>query len=176
MRRYIERADQIARVVEVNLDLAFDRAPLDVARLWGRLLSALWPAPAWAQVNRGEHGGALADLASVDAVASCVAAARENARQVREHISGEMWERVNGLHLTLNDPARRAAWKSVHTALRGRPRRRGAVRRGRRGRHDPRRRLALPSAGPVPGAGRRHGASIGCQLRTRSQLPIPLMR
>ena len=54
---------------------------------------------------------ALADLASVDAVASCVAAARENARQVRQHISGEMWERVNGLHLALNDPARRAAWE-----------------------------------------------------------------
>jgi uncharacterized alpha-E superfamily protein len=111
MRRYIERADHIARVVDVNLDLAFDRSPLDVVRLWGRLLSALWAAPAWAQVDRGEAGGALADLASVDAVASCVAAARENARQVRQHISAEMWERVNGLHLTLNDPARRAAWE-----------------------------------------------------------------
>ena len=52
MRRYVERADQIARVVGVNLDLAFDRAPADVARLWGRLLSALWSAPAWAQVDR----------------------------------------------------------------------------------------------------------------------------
>ena len=110
MRRYIERADQIARVVGVNLDLAFDRAPADVARLWGRLLTALWSAPAWAQVDRGGTGEALTDLTNIDAVASCVAAARENARQVRQHISGEMWERVNGVHLTLNDPARRAAW------------------------------------------------------------------
>ena len=52
----------------------------------------------------------MSDLTSIDAVASCVAAARENARQVRQHISGEMWERVNGVHLALNDPARRAAW------------------------------------------------------------------
>ena len=111
MRRYVERADQIARVVDVNLDLAFDRAPGDVARLWGRLLPALLPAPAWAQVEHARTGGALTDLANVDAVASCVAAARENARQVRQHISGEMWERVNGLHLALNDPARRAAWE-----------------------------------------------------------------
>ncbi len=112
MRRYVERADQIARVVDVNLDLAFDRAPGDVARLWGRLLSALLPAPAWAQVEHAQRsGGALTDLANVDAVASCVAAARENARQVRQHISGEMWERVNGLHLALNDPARRRAWE-----------------------------------------------------------------
>ena len=110
MRRYVERADQIARVVDVNLDLAFDRAPADVARLWGRLLPGLWTAPAWAQVDRESSGSGLADLASVDAVAACLAAARENARQIRQHISAEMWERVNGLHLVLNDPARRAAW------------------------------------------------------------------
>jgi uncharacterized alpha-E superfamily protein len=102
MRRYVERADQIARVVGVNLDLAFDRAPGDVARLWGRLLSALWCAPDWAQVDRARDGEALMDLTSIDAVASCFAAARENARQVRE--------RVNSVHLALNDPVRRAAW------------------------------------------------------------------
>ena len=110
MRRYIERGDQIARVVGVNLDLAFDRAPADVARLWGRLLSALWAAPAWAQVDRENTGDALADLTNIDAVAACFAAARENARQVRQHITGEMWERVNGIHLALNDPGRRAEW------------------------------------------------------------------
>ncbi len=110
MRRYVERADQIARVVGVNLDLAFDRAPIDVARLWGRLLSALWAAPAWARVDRAGPPHALADLTSIDAVASCFAAARENARQVRQHISREMWEQVNNVHLALNDEARRAAW------------------------------------------------------------------
>ena len=110
MRRYVERGDQMARVVGVNLDLAFDRAPAEVARLWGRLLSALWSAPAWAQVNRAGSGEGLADLTNIDAVASCFAAARENARQVRQHISAEMWERINGLHLALNDPARRAQW------------------------------------------------------------------
>jgi uncharacterized alpha-E superfamily protein len=110
MRRYIERGDQIARVVAVNLDLAFDRAPADVARLWGRLLSAVWSAPSWAQVDRGDRDEAMTDLTSIDAVASCFAAARENARQVRQHISGDMWEQVNRVHLALNDPARRAAW------------------------------------------------------------------
>jgi uncharacterized alpha-E superfamily protein len=109
MRRYIERGDQIARVVGVNLDLAFDRAPADVARLWGRLLSAVWSAPPWAQLDRAD-GEAMMDLTSIDAVASCFAAARENARQVRQHISGDMWEHVNRVHLALNDPARRAAW------------------------------------------------------------------
>src|SRR5262245_22373102 len=110
MRRYVERADQIARVVGVNMDLAFDRAPLEVVQLWGRLLSGLWSAPAWAQVTRESPPDAFADLTNIDAVASCVGAARENARQIRQHITGEMWDRLNGVHLALNDPARRAEW------------------------------------------------------------------
>jgi uncharacterized alpha-E superfamily protein len=111
MRRYVDRADQIARVVDVNLELVFDRAPCDVTRLWGRLLSALRPAPAWAHVDRAPAGGPLADLANFGAAAACVSAARENARQVRQHISGEMWERLNGLHLALNDSAQCSAWE-----------------------------------------------------------------
>jgi uncharacterized alpha-E superfamily protein len=38
---------------------------------------------------------------------SCVAAARENARTVRDYISSEMWERLNGLWLWLNSPVAR---------------------------------------------------------------------
>ncbi|HJU64884.1 MAG TPA: alpha-E domain-containing protein [Gemmatimonadaceae bacterium] len=110
MRRYMERADQIARVVGVNLELVLDRAPDDVARLWGRLLTALRSAPSWAQVARAPDGDPLTDLASIEAVASCVAAARENARQIRQYITGEMWERINGVSLALNDPVRRAVW------------------------------------------------------------------
>ena len=110
MRRYLERADQIARVVGVNLDLVFDRAPGEVARLWGRLLPALWSAPVWAQTSRARDDEPLTDLTSIDAVASCFAAARENARQVRQHITGELWERVNVAYLTLHDPARRDEW------------------------------------------------------------------
>ncbi len=43
-------------------------------------------------------------------MASCVAAARENARQVRQHISGDMWAELNSVHLALNDAGRRRAW------------------------------------------------------------------
>ncbi|MEI9894156.1 MAG: alpha-E domain-containing protein [Chthoniobacter sp.] len=35
-------------------------------------------------------------------IRSCVAAARENARTVREYISSEMWERINSMYLWLN--------------------------------------------------------------------------
>jgi uncharacterized alpha-E superfamily protein len=37
-----------------------------------------------------------------NSIFSCVGVARENARTVREYISSEMWERINGLFLWLN--------------------------------------------------------------------------
>jgi uncharacterized alpha-E superfamily protein len=112
MRRYIERGAQTARTVGVNLDLAFDRAPGDIERLWGRLLQAVRPGPRWALTDRLESCDAMTDLTSIDAVASCFAAARENARQARQHITGAMWEQLNRLHLALNDPEQRAAWSA----------------------------------------------------------------
>ena len=45
------------------------------------------------------------DLANREAIAACVGAARENARQVREEISSEMWEEINRLFLTVQQPA-----------------------------------------------------------------------
>ena len=49
MSRYLERAEHIARVVDVNLNLTLDRAPADAARHWGRLLASLPEPPPWAR-------------------------------------------------------------------------------------------------------------------------------
>ena len=48
MSRYLERAEHIARVVNVNLNLTLDRTPADAARHWGRLLTSLPDPPPWA--------------------------------------------------------------------------------------------------------------------------------
>jgi uncharacterized alpha-E superfamily protein len=44
---------------------------------------------------------ATVDLANRESIAACVGAARENARQVREEISSEMWEEINRLYLAV---------------------------------------------------------------------------
>ncbi|MGE0813804.1 MAG: alpha-E domain-containing protein [Vicinamibacterales bacterium] len=106
MSRYLERAEHAARVVNVNLNLTLDRAPADVARHWGRLLASLPDPPPW-QV-RPVPGGterATLDLANRESIAACVGAARENARQVREEISTEMWEEINRLFLAVQQRA-----------------------------------------------------------------------
>jgi uncharacterized alpha-E superfamily protein len=103
MSRYLERAEHTARVVSVNLNLSFDRAPAELARHWGRLLASLRLPPSTVTAGRPIDVtlGTTIDLANRDSIAACLAAARENARQVREQISSEMWEELNRLHLNV---------------------------------------------------------------------------
>jgi uncharacterized alpha-E superfamily protein len=100
MSRYLERAEHTARLVNVNLNLTLDRSPVDAARNWGRLLASLPEPPPWALPSPGERTDTTTvDLANRASIAACVGAARENARQVREEISTEMWEGINRLYL-----------------------------------------------------------------------------
>ncbi len=105
MSRYLERAEHTARVVSVNLDQSFDRTPDGLARHWGRLLAGLRQPPAMAVAASPLEAAVetTLDLANRDSIAACLAAARENARQVREQISSEMWEELNRLHLHVRE-------------------------------------------------------------------------
>ncbi len=55
------------------------------------------------------------DPANGSSVVSCLAAARENARIIREVISAEMWERVNHDYLWINSPAARNLYDGHRT-------------------------------------------------------------
>jgi len=102
MSRYLERAEHTARLVNVNLNLTLDRAPADAARHWGRLLASLPVPPPWQlKATPGAVERATVDLANRESIAACVGTARENARQVREEISSEMWEEINRLFLAV---------------------------------------------------------------------------
>jgi uncharacterized alpha-E superfamily protein len=52
------------------------------------------------------------DPSNRDSVLACVTAARENARQVREEISSDMWEQVNALFLRITDARREGTWSA----------------------------------------------------------------
>jgi uncharacterized alpha-E superfamily protein len=119
MGRYLERAEHTARVVNVNLNLTLDRAPTDSVRHWGRLIGSLPAPPAVAIPAAPLPEDPTVDLASGEAILACIAAARENARQVREQTSSEMWEQLNGLFLTVQRWRQgQAPWGSgTHEAL-----------------------------------------------------------
>jgi uncharacterized alpha-E superfamily protein len=112
--RYLERAEHIARVIDVRLDLGLDRRPDRDGWEFDRLYSIVnMPHTDDLPDSPATLTDALIfDLSNRDSVSACVTAARENARQVRDEISSDMWERVNGLFLSLKQAAREGTWSA----------------------------------------------------------------
>jgi len=101
--RYLERAERMARLIDVRLDLGLDRR----ASGWsfGRFYAV---AHVDLPANPPENPAALVDAlmfdtSKRDSVMACVNLARDNARQVREEITSEMWAQLNALFLRLKE-------------------------------------------------------------------------
>jgi uncharacterized alpha-E superfamily protein len=99
MSRYLERAEHAARLLDVHLNLALDRAPESAESRWRRVLACI--SPTLSRNSRPDSATTLESLAfdvnNRSSIVACIMAARENARQVREQISSEMWEQINRL-------------------------------------------------------------------------------
>ena len=101
MSRYLERAQHTARLLDVALDMIPDRSPAAVARSWETLFASLNVTPPDDLPRNPRH---ITNFLAFDeengpSIAHHMTVARENARQVRELISSEMWEQVNRLYL-----------------------------------------------------------------------------
>jgi uncharacterized alpha-E superfamily protein len=107
LNRYVERAENIARFINVNLTLLLD-APLGTTQQWEPLILAMGDLALFQE----RYGSATADnvirfltfdSGYPNSILSCLRSARENARSVREIISSEMWEQVNAFYLMVNE-------------------------------------------------------------------------
>ena len=101
--RYIERADNIARLADVNYQVAIEQ-PDDDGATWSAVIAALGAREEYAEARRArpdldpaqfvvtsaEHPGSLR---------AAISEARHLARELREHISREVFEEINGLYL-----------------------------------------------------------------------------
>src|ERR1700710_2835705 len=106
MSRYLERAEHTTRLLDVNLNLMLDESSTSSEHRWQRVLQALGrPKRAKWNDNPFELPRSLTFDTTVKAsVLSCVIAARENSRHVREQISTEQWHRLNSLYLQVTRP------------------------------------------------------------------------
>lgn len=109
MSRYVERAENVARFIDVNFQLMLD-APSGQDQQWAPLVA-----------TTGDHEDFFArevtateekvirfltfDGQSPNSILSCLRAARENARSVREIISSEMWLQLNRFYLMVKSAA-----------------------------------------------------------------------
>jgi uncharacterized alpha-E superfamily protein len=96
--RYVERADDTARLVDVHVQLLAEDPWAEEDLACRSLLSVMdRPVPAdQRDVGRKDVLDQLAfDRDAPSSVAGSLAAARENARRVREIVSTELWESLN---------------------------------------------------------------------------------
>lgn len=109
MNRYIERAENVARFVDVNLHLILDR-PEGSAEQWQPLINTIGDQELFAKRYKKATRENVIHFLTFDteypnSIISCLRSARENARSVREIISSEMWEQANKFYLMVNNAA-----------------------------------------------------------------------
>jgi uncharacterized alpha-E superfamily protein len=106
MSRYVERAENVARFIEVNFQLTLD-SPFIEDKQWEPLVNTSGDHEDFVK----RYGSAtqenvlrflITDLHNPNSILSCVRGARENARTVREIISSEMWLHLNKFYLMMN--------------------------------------------------------------------------
>ena len=107
MSRYVERAENLARFVDVTHNMSLD-LPQGSSEQWGALVSASGDH----EVFKKEYGDPTRenvihfltfDRSNSNSILTCIAAARNNARSVRDAISSEMWEQLNQFYITVKD-------------------------------------------------------------------------
>lgn len=118
--RYIERAENNARIADVNLQLLLDLANIPDAerqQQWNPIISSLEENELFASLYARPDGRSAIDFVSLqkknrNSILSCLTLARENARTTREQISSEMWEQINRLYLFVKSDAAKKLLRS----------------------------------------------------------------
>ena len=106
--RYMERAEDTARILDVNYHMLLEGAQqavppaLGAARHHHRRARAVLRA-----LRRGRRRSSVFEFLGFrddnpNSIVQCVAKARENARTIRDRISREMWEDLNSLYLEVS--------------------------------------------------------------------------
>ena len=118
LNRYVERAENVARYIDVNLNLILD-SPTGVAEQWEPLVRITGDT----DIFQERYGKASAenviqflafDSEYPNSILSCLQSARENARSIREIISSEMWEQVNDSYLMVKEAAKEQVLSALH--------------------------------------------------------------
>ena len=107
MSRYVERAENVARFIDVNLMLLLDVGVQGTSQ-WAPLVYTTGDHEDFeARYSDTSQENVLRfltfDRKNPNSILSCLASARENARVSRDMISSQMWEELNKFYLLVRD-------------------------------------------------------------------------
>lgn len=124
MARYLARAGYLSRLLELQVQFLVDRSVEEIHFGWKRIYRCMKRLPPPGEEFLPETDEfALADAFTLaddltfersnpDSVWSAVASGRENARQMRHCISGEMWTTLNAAWLRIRDLEAVDIWRT----------------------------------------------------------------
>ncbi len=113
--RYLERAENYARFIDVNFNLMLD-LPRDVKEQWKPLIMATGDYEAYIKKyksfdkNSSIHFLAF-DYDNPNSIISSITFARENARITRENLTKETWEKINMAYHFVKKGAEKREWE-----------------------------------------------------------------
>ncbi len=123
LSRYVERAENLARLVDVNRDHVLESGSHGDHDIWKPTLYATCTEDAFAAARKEEDNdldvGRFITFSNSnpDSIRQCIAQARENARMVRDQISEEMWLELNTCYLFLKSPEAETLWQNEPGSL-----------------------------------------------------------
>ncbi|MFZ0631566.1 MAG: alpha-E domain-containing protein [Acidobacteriaceae bacterium] len=97
--RYMERAENALHILDVNMNLMLEGSRITSEARWPMVMRALGST---AELPVADVDGTtrllVFDTSNRASVARCITAARDNARQVRDELSSEQWQKLNRLY------------------------------------------------------------------------------
>ncbi|HDZ06724.1 hypothetical protein LCGC14_0292830 [marine sediment metagenome] len=115
MNRYIERAENYARFMDVNFNLSLESVP-DAEQQWKPLvmITGDWPLyeSLYETVEKEKVIYFLGfDPKNPNSMYNSICNARENARAIRPELTKELWEQINYVYFLVKDGLEKKRWK-----------------------------------------------------------------
>ncbi|HWC15823.1 MAG TPA: alpha-E domain-containing protein [Terriglobales bacterium] len=105
--RYIQRAEDTARILDVNYHTMLEQTHVPYRVRWEPLIAMAGEEKPFQQLYAKANSHTVVEFLAFRAdnpssIVECISKARENARTIRDRISREMWEDINGIYHMVN--------------------------------------------------------------------------
>ena len=113
--RYLERAENYARFIDVNFNLSLD-LPQDLKEQWEPLVTVTGDYDTYSSRYKDFSRENVIYFMAFDkenpsSIISTISKARENARIIRENVGRETWEKLNEIYHFVNNGRRKKVWQ-----------------------------------------------------------------
>jgi len=121
MNRYIERAENYARFIDVHYNLSLELTP-ELADQWKALVVTTGDWDLYESLyEKAEKSKVIYFLGfdpnNMNSIYNCIVTARENARAIRTEITKEVWEQVNALYYFVKNASEKKVWQQKDPRL-----------------------------------------------------------